>query len=163
MLSGPFDDTYRFVAHIALANCVEYFQESKRHEEDGNQTFAAFVGRQRLLHNAAVSLNSIVDWISEDEPERCSKSETRRRIELECPAMVQIAEIANAAKHRVRRVRSGKKMTGVPHANQILKKTASIEYDGGRIVLQMGSDLHEADVTLAEAFRYWVSWLNAAP
>jgi len=78
MFSSAFDDTYRFVTHVALTNCVEYFLKSKKLEEENDQTYASFIERQRLLHNAAVSVNSIVDWIHEDSPESSSKADKRR-------------------------------------------------------------------------------------
>lgn len=159
MVTGPFADTYKYVTYIALDNCVEYFVATKHEEESGKANTSSHYRRQRLLHNAAIAINSIVDWIHEDDHNESNLATTRRRIEEECPAMVEIAKIANAAKHRFRRKDgTGELRTDVPHASELVETSSTIAISGDGVRLEFRSDLDRLHESIEQAFRYWVNW-----
>lgn len=163
MLAGPFDSTYGYVSHVALPNCVDYFLASKRDLESGRPTAASQFERQRFLHNAAISVNSIIDWIQEDQRPGKDPSETRREIEKACPAMAEVAKIANAAKHRRRRKNVSRELrTDVPHADELVSKAFDIYISDEAIGIDIGIDVSSIERALAQAFRFWLGWQSSA-
>ena len=168
MLSGPFDSAYQFVAHVALTNCTEYFHAVERRKELGNNTHAAHTQEVRLLWNAAVSLNHALEWQIKELGEAGAGLGFKQKAEATCPALAELRDFANAAKHRFRgKSKDGRypKQPNKPHAYETIDRSllGSIELGEGslEITLEFVSDISEAHELLSEAFRFWVDWLNA--
>lgn len=168
MLSGPFDSAYKFVAHVALTNCTEYFSAVERHKESGNNTFAAHTQEIRLLWNAAVSLSHALEWQIKELGETGAGIDFKENAEATCPALAELRDFANAAKHRFRgKPKDGRypRKPNKPNARETIDRSllGSLELGDGsvEIKLEFVSDTSRAHELVSEAFRFWVEWLNA--
>ena len=102
---GPLGSAKNYITHIVLPNCKDYlvFKENNRNETHrGTPTKYTEL---RLFLNAAESINNIFDYIHWDFNES-SKDENPKLIRdryIEKHSFLgEIADIANAYKHRVR-------------------------------------------------------------
>ena len=164
---GPFHGAMNFLDMVALPNCQAYFKAMQGAPTPNRET-------DRLLFNAAVALDSVVDHLFHEHPEgekyqdansfmkgdhrdvdNLWKEEDRRKLE-------DLRDLANALKHRVRGggkggafTRNDKKMHAHGYAPTEITVDVRMEADSWVAKLAVPTDRKAAHEVLEQAWQYW--------
>ena len=160
-LKGPLGSHLNYIAHIALPNCVDYFELVQQHKEEARDSESNRYDRLRYFLNAMGTLNNIPEfffyefknqkgWADDQLGSMLGKIRGRHTI------LKTIAEIANASKHCVTRNKSN------IHASDLQSPSLSIDIDlsAQTVNVDYGFESIESEDTMVEAFRFWVDYLN---
>jgi hypothetical protein len=159
ILKGTFGSLNNFLAWIALPNCVAYFQRAEAAQDLLHRE------QSRLLFNAAVSLDSAVDYrFSEEHQGRAD--EFRDNLFATNPELKELRELANAMKHAVRGrdTKQGFQVSADRlQASELVATQVSIKVDVSHPLSRPAVDVNlsadllaRADEILEAAFRYWI-------
>lgn len=157
-ISGPLANHINYLRHIALPNCIDYFDFIRKIRECGDKTTPTKFNRLRLFLNAFESLNNIPDyffhdtkitkgWSSSDEGRILGIIRNQHRI------LRDAEQIANAYKHSERH-------RGGLNAADMQGTLISVSSVQNSIELTFEFNSIEDEKILNEAFQFWVAYEN---
>lgn len=168
---SPFSDHFQYIQHIVLPNLAEFLQAYKRDPKN-------IRSNSRLFVNAAISMNHIPDymfWEWEEEFKEIGVGNERKLMKklkkLEAFSfMEQISDVANAAKHCVRRdqgKRNNKKLAAKDLATNKMSMEIELFSDKNKDYVKSidvsskiySESYYEENYEIIEtAWRFWVKY-----
>lgn len=166
---GPLGSHRNYLTHIALSNSVDYMALVKGHEETSDVSTSAKYTELRYFLNAVESLNNILDYYFYENEAIISELTVeafKRSVHDAHPELQDLADLANAYKHCVRK-RNGRKRTNVPWARDWQIPEVRIGIDQSeRPNVKIKADYRFQGPTsqhvevFNKAFKFWFSYDN---
>lgn len=172
---GPLGSHRNYIAHIALPNCVDYFQIQQRNIEQENTGTSYKYEEMRYFLNAIESLNNILDYYfyeNEQDLKSYNLNRYKESIMNKHPMLRKVADLANAYKHCVRENRS-KKNTDLPWAKDLQNPAIFIDIDLSNpseikspkdikvdIRYEFEWPIGSQESILIESFKFWISYVE---
>jgi len=172
-IKGPLGSHRNYIAHIALPNCLDYFQLQNRNKELNNLHNASKYEELRIFLNAIESMNNVLDYYYYENETSLSGgnlSAYRKKAMLKHPVLSRVAELANAYKHCVREYR-GKKDKKSLWARDIQRPKFIVNIDLSSMSnakkkedIKVDADyvfewpIPEHEKTFGDAFEFWRSY-----
>ncbi len=160
-LKGPLGSHLNYLTHIALPNCVDYFELVQQQKEEARDSESNRYMRLRFFLNAIESLNNAPEFFFHENKQQQGWADKQRNsiiggIRRKHEILKTIAEIANAYKHCITRNEMGMNASDLQTPSLSINialsaQTVKVEYDFDSI---------ESEDTLGEAFRFWMDYLN---
>jgi hypothetical protein len=168
-IKGPLGSHRNYLNHIALMNCIDYFNLQKKHEEMNESNTPSKYEELRLFLNAIESLNNILDYFyyeNEDSISHSKLNDFKRAVFGQYPALNDVADIANAYKHCIREGRSGKNAK-LPWAKDLQKPSLVVDINISdtsqpkvEAEFKFEWPISEHEEAISEAFRFWIKYQN---
>jgi len=157
-LRHSFATLHNFLNHIALNNCVEYFEAQKANPADRTRR-----DEHRHLFNAVVALDSLVDHLYHAKTRTETFERYREDLLAKEPVLRKVRELANALKHCVTHDKPNKRK---PNAADLAELTLHVKVDfSGELPSITSVDvsaefLLDAPKTVEEAWNYWIEYAH---
>jgi len=175
IFTGPLETPRNYIEHIALPNCMDYFNLLKSNREQGRHGTPDKFKEFRYFINAAESVNNIIEYIYfhtyEDNNNPPTFNQYKREFLDGNDRLKQLSDIVNAYKHCLRGFYDRRNGRFRINENAIHARDLAENEIHFRMGSNVGKPLVEVQYSfngidneeiLCHAFRYWTDYLNGS-